>query len=200
MSENKTITSEQILKAAADYISLSEPLDWNGVEILVKKNLSLFDVDDFVDAVVNSCFDENGEYNPELRDFATRSMTILFYTNCDLPEDLSIQHTLLFNSTLYFDVLRHIDGSQFEKMIDAISEKINYRLNTNIKAFENKIKLLFDQIEEFSNSMSVLFDGVENKDVTSLFNAVADSAFNLDDTTLKVYKSIKEDGDNEQEQ
>ena len=61
---------------------------WNEIDITIKRTISLGDMLSFVNDVVASCFQDNGEFMPEVLDFAIRSNIILKYSNVSLPDNL----------------------------------------------------------------------------------------------------------------
>ena len=51
-----------------------ETIEWNGLQVVIKKNLSLEEMMTFANSVVKSCFDQaSGAYMPEVKDFAIRA-------------------------------------------------------------------------------------------------------------------------------
>ena len=65
-------------------------VDWLGREIVIKKNLALYEVLNFVDDVVDNCYqgDEVKTFMPELKDYAIKFCMITFYTNIILMNNL----------------------------------------------------------------------------------------------------------------
>lgn len=162
---NETVAEEKVEQIplgdvykiiAEDYAEYSK-IEWYGYEIAVRTNISYEEMDSFVDAVVDACFNqETGEYEPQHRDFMFRYGKIAFYTNFELPQDTEEAYRVVY--ALCAD--RFIDGvadaCQLEAIQDAITEKIDYRLEQNvdmIKAELNKMKDMFAKLGETMSSI-----------------------------------------------
>lgn len=81
--------------------------EWNGMSVVVNRTLPMETMLEFVDYVVKTCFSDDGEYLPEVKDFAIKSCLLEMYANFDLPTDLPTRYAVIYNS----DIVDGIDSS-----------------------------------------------------------------------------------------
>lgn len=154
-------TIEKIMKE--NFAGEAKKFDWYGAEIEYKKNISMENMVTFVDEVVNSCFDKDGDFIPAFKDFLIRTFTIQMYTNVRLPQDITKQYDILFGGDLYDTLLRYIDYRQYESILMAIEDKLEYRCNADVvemRATLNRLIALFQQFSEQLGQVNV--DDVKN--------------------------------------
>ena len=152
----------------------TENISWNGLEFQVKNQLDLTEMRVFVSSVARACFNEaNASYNPEMKDFAIRSIVIELYTNLNLPSNLDRLYNILYGSDLVFAVYEHIDRRQFDVMMHAIDERIDALVDANISTVNRQIDLLQNAMSELGAKFTDMFDGVEAGDIQKLLGAVA---------------------------
>lgn len=182
MSEIKKITSEEILEAATDYYTYPDVIDWHGVEIYINKTISLWDMVDFINTVVNSCFTEDGDYLPQLKDYLINEMTIMKYTNVELPDDYNVKYDLIYRTDLLAQVYAKIDASQYNSILNSIAEKISLCNQTNIESFEAKIKMVSDKLANMESLIGSLFGEINSDDINKLFSALTKNG--IDETKI----------------
>lgn len=153
---------------------------WHGVELKMTQTLSLKDMLAFVNDVVNSCFQKDGSFVPEILDFAVRSNIISRYTNVSLPDNLEHRYDILYKTDLVKFVSKHINNEQESEILDAIKAKLTYLCNTNTMSVQNRLNNLVAAFEELQKKTEALFDGVSPDDVSKLIGAVGSSGLNED--------------------
>lgn len=161
--------------------------------IFVKPTLSFAEVLTFVNDVVNLCFGENDEYNPEIKDFAIKRTTLDMYTNIELPTDPVDCYQLIYESDIFDEVFQRINNVQFEEMIQAINDKIDYKAQTEISAIRNQLADLFKTYDALQEKISAMISGVKPEDITNIISAVANGSFDTD----KLVESMKKQHDAE---
>ena len=160
MSENKINIDE--FKAAINAISTPDAVvEWHGIEMTIKRLLSLEEMLTFVNDVVSSCFEEKtGEYIPEIKDFAIRCSIMESYAGFVLPSDLSEKYSMIYNSDIVSFIVKHIDKNQFESILSSIDDKIEHQAQNNIEAINKQMNELiagFSTIEQnLSNILLVI--------------------------------------------
>ena len=150
----------------------------------------------FVEYVVKSCFDsDTGEYLPEMRDFATKSALLKYYTNIDLPNEASKQYKLLYGTDLIDCIFKSqiIDTAQFEEMTNAIKAKLKYLSDAGVNQMLVELEGAVEGIDNIVNSFSGVFDGVDNDAVLKIANAVIGEGFD-ENKLAKAF--LKRDNDN----
>lgn len=144
---------------------------WFGNEVVIKHTISIAQMLAFVDNVVSSCFHDEG-YMPEVKDLLIKSNLLTRYANFTLPENLEHRYTLIYNTDAVAIVSKHISSAQFDEILRAIDEKIDYICNTNIMAIEKQMQQLAASFEDVSKKTSEMFAGVNGSDVAKLIGAI----------------------------
>ena len=164
MEKANRIDATTLMEAVSNIAEPTSSFEWNGMEVVVNRVLPMNVMLEFVDYVVKTCFSEEGEYMPEVKDFAIKSCLLEMYANFDLPKDISERYAAIYNSDIVDAVLNHIEGRQFGEIINAIESKISNMAQMN---------RLNQEFENLTSSMENMFSGVSTDDVAKLINAVS---------------------------
>lgn len=178
-------------------VSVTDPaiLKWHGLEIVVKRRLSLKDMMRFVDYIVESCFDDDATYLPELKDFAIGCSIVDQYTNIDMPENSEEKYEVIYGSDLVNSILDCVDMRQFHKMLEAIDEKIDAAVQANVSAVTQQIYKLYSDIENLGKQFADVFGNVTSEDVANLMGAIVDKGLD-EEKLIDAYMSKKTEDDN----
>lgn len=170
---------EKVMKETYDNTHM---LDWHGLEVTIKKTLSLKEMLEFVNSVVNSCFsnDEISVYNPEVKDFAIKISILQKYTNFTLPKNSETKYELLYKTDVIPCVLKCINAEQFFEICTSIDKKIENVAQANIEAVNKQMVELMSAFENLQTQMGELFDGVENSDMPALLKALSGGTLDED--------------------
>lgn len=157
----------------------TEVVEWNGLEVVIKKNLSMDDMLSFVDSVVQSCFDTNtGEYRPEAKDFAMRVNIMTRYANFALPErNVAHQYDLVTRTGAVDMILGYVNSSQFYELSRAIDMKIEHKAAANIQMLTKKFDDVISEFENLQVKMSSMFTGVSSDDMRKIAETLANGNF-----------------------
>lgn len=138
-------------------------IDDEEIIIKVKDYISLKDSFKMANEIFGFIIDGEGyninNYNPHLRDIAIRSATILYFTDVNLPSDTEKLHQLLFNTTLYDDVVESMDlettYSLWSSIINGVDEKIRGYVDicTHNKQFNDLVEYVKSFIAELPNAI-----------------------------------------------
>ena len=166
-----------------------ETVEWNGLQVVIKKNLSLEEMMTFANSVVKSCFDQaSGAYMPEVKDFAIRANVLDMYTNFTLPKDIGKQYDMVIQSGAVEMVLNYINYAQFNELVKAIDSKLQNTADANIQAFITKLDNVTTAFSDMQTEMEKMFSGVDTEDIGRLVGAIA----NGDNTEEGIVKSYLE--------
>lgn len=149
---------------------------WYDVEVKMRRSLPFTDVLAFVDDVVQSCFQRNGVYVPEVLDFAIKSNIISKYTNVSMPDNLEHRYAILYNSDLVDFVCQHINMQQLQEMVNSINRKLAYMCDTNTVSVQNRLNDLISAFETMQEKTAAMFSDVTPDDMTRLVGAIGDGA------------------------
>lgn len=173
MEKANRIDAATLIEAVSNIAEPTSSFEWNGMEVVVNRVLPMNVMLEFVDYVVKTCFSEEGEYMPEVKDFAIKSCLLEMYANFDLPKDLSERYAAIYNSDIVDAVLNHIEGRQFGEIINAIESKISNMAQMNVQMVYAQMNRLNQEFENLTSSMENMFAGVSTDDVAKLINAVS---------------------------
>ena len=174
---------DEILK---DYEN-TETIQWNGIEVVITKNLSLEEMMAFADSVVKSCFDQaSGTYMPEIKDFAIRSNIMERYANFTLPSKVERQYDVVIRSGVVEEILRHINFSQFDELLKAIDAKLQNAADANVQMVFRKFDDVVTSFEGLQDKVGALFAGVDQADIGKLMSAISEHGVS-EEKVVKAY-------------
>ncbi len=174
MAEKNVISAEKVTEILNDYYPEFEYADWHGEELIVRKTIPYSDEVLLIQRVVDACFDEDGSYFPETREFSTRMCLIIAYTNVSVPEDIEGQHALCYRSDLIDIITEKACKEQIAEIGKAISDAIDVRNNTNRVLFENEVSKAVEAINQMAGLVEKSFEGVSADDLRALITAIND--------------------------
>lgn len=193
MSQMERISVNAFENVMKETYEPTEKFNWNGIEVTVKKNLSLNEMLEFVNIVVSTCFsNESNSYMPEVRDFATRICILDKYANFTMPKNIETQYELVYCTDAVEQVLQHVNSNQFNEIELSISKKIDNMSQANIEAVNKQMNELFNEFNNLQNSLASLFDGIENIDIRAFAGAISNGGID-EEKLVKAYTSIHND-------
>lgn len=176
MSENKIIN--KVNKVIAESYKSVVDADWNGLELHIKRYLSLEEMMMSVNNVVLTCFaPETGEYLPEIKDFATRCCVLENYAGLALPSSLNEKYKIVYGCDIVPFVMQHIDKNQFNAMLSSINKKIEHKAQSNIEAINKQMNEIISGFSELEENVSKVFKDIDNGTITKIAEAIADGNF-----------------------
>lgn len=154
----------------------TETIQWNGIEVVITKNLSLEEMMAFADSVVKSCFDQtSGAYMPEIKDFAIRSNVMERYANFALPSKVERQYDMVMRSGAFEMILNHVNISQFNELMRAIEAKLQNAADANVQMVFRQFNDVVTSFESLQERVGSLFAGVDAADIGKLMNAMSEN-------------------------
>lgn len=155
----------------------TEPVNWNGIEVTITKNLPLEDMLAFADSVVKSCFDQTtGAYMPEVKDFAIRINVMERYANFTLPSKAERQYDIVMRSGAYEMILNHINITQFYELMKAIDAKLQNAADANVQMVFRQFNDVVTSFEGLQEKVGALFAGVDSADIGKLMGAISNGS------------------------
>lgn len=152
-----------------------EIIEWHGIDVTIRKTLSLKDALTFVDTVSKSCFDsETGAYMPEVKVFAMKCCILEMYANFSLPANVEHKYDLVYNTDAVDTVLKHINMRQLNELTDAISEKVDNMAQANIENINKQMNDVYNAFNELQNHFGQILSGVNAEDVSKLVQSIAE--------------------------
>lgn len=173
MEKSNRINASTLIDTVNRVAEPTTSFNWNGIDIVVTRVLPMNVMLEFVDYVVKTCFGDDGEYFPEVKDFAIKSCLLEMYANFALPTDLSERYAVIYNSDIVDTLLHHIDNQQFSEIINAIEQKISNLAQANVQMVYAQMNRINTEFENLQNVVSELFTGVNPDDIKALIEAVS---------------------------
>ncbi len=167
----------------------------NGVELEINPYLPFYEMMEMVGDVVGSCFHGDGDYYPELMDFAFRTNVLLRYTNLLLPDDLEKKYNMVYGTDFVEFVLEHVHQNQLKAIIKAINKKIEYLCSANMNALRSEAARLLESIDRLNDQATEVFTGISADDLKRLIGVVNEYG-RFDEE--KVVKALTEKGKEEE--
>ena len=155
-------------------------IEWNGLSIKIRSTVNFEHMFMFVEYVVKSCFDsDTGEYLPQMKDFATKSAILKYYTNISLPDSSEKQFKLLYGTDLFERVFdsQIIDMDQLNSMNSSINAKLKQLSDSDVVQLHAEFEMLLSNIENLVNQFSSIFDGIDNELLDKIATAAIDGGF-----------------------
>jgi len=174
MSENKitAIDIEEIIKKDIE-AGTNVPhytFEWcNGVTVDVAHSVPFATELAIIEAMVQSCFDDDDNYYPVLVDMMFRHEVIAKYTNIELPDDVEVCYALFYNTDLWLHVSEYIDAVQLANIQDAAYEMIRRRNDMRAEALKKSVESMVESFSKITDA----FDGVSAADISGVFSAFA---------------------------
>lgn len=179
MEKANRIDASTLIEIVKNISEQTAEFEWNDMNVVVNRVLPMKDMMEFVDYVTKTCFSDDGEYLPEVKDFAIKSCLLEMYANFDLPTDLPTRYAVIYNSDIVDAVLNCIEGRQFGEIVNAIEQKIANLAQANVQMVYAQMNHINDEFENLQNNIAALFTGVSQDDLKKLVNAVSNG--NIDE-------------------
>lgn len=172
MKESKEKISITKLEAAIksdDRIPETTTVEWNGLNIIIRPTISLQEMFTAADLISHACFSaEDDSYQPENKDFAIRNYVMELYTNVTLPTDIEKKYYLLYKTDLVNVVTEHINKQQFNAMMRAVEEKVDFAVRAQLDGLQQQARDLIREVRSLSDQISSIFKGISGDDVNKL--------------------------------
>lgn len=166
-------------------------VEWHGLEVRIKKMLSLTDMMSFVRDVTSSCFaKDTHEFIPEIRDFAIRMNVMEMYANFKLPTNLVKRYDVVMRSGAFEMIMEHIDAAQYCSIIGAIDKKIANMAEANVEMVHAKLNDLILNFNKLYETLNSVYSGVTQEDIKNIAEAFKGSKF-TDEGLVKAFMDQK---------
>lgn len=149
-------------------------------KVKINTYLSIDDYASCIYTVVNSCFDDNGQYKPEFKEIAKRWAYIKYFTDIELG-DMKIEELFKCSQENWWCEVYNeiISVPVFYDIESAIDEMIEYRINTRTTKFDQLCSdvselLKIDNKQDIEDVKEVL-DGLSKIDKSEFVKAVTEN-------------------------
>ena len=167
-------------------------MDCGGKTIDIRNTVPFAEASKFVETVADLCFDNSGDYIPQVYDVAVAYAIIDTYTSIETPTDITALADVVYRSNIIENIRQYIDDVQIEGLLDAVAKKIEYRIAINTSAAVNKSNDIINKIEEAEKMLEQVASGLGGEDVTKLVSAIADGKID-EKKLMEAYLDKKEE-------
>ena len=187
---DKNISFDDVV-AVVDPESITH-MDCGGTTIDVRSTVPFAEASKFVETVTDLCFDNSGDYIPQVYDVAVAYAIIDIYTSIETPTDITALADVVYRSNIIKNIRQYIDDAQVESLLEAVAKKIEYRIAINTSAAVNKSNDIINKIEEAEKMLEQVASGLGGEDVTKLVSAIADGKID-EKKLMEAYLDKKEE-------
>lgn len=187
MAKNeKKVSINSLDKVIKENFTNQVNAEWHGLEVSIKHNLSFTEALEFVNDVVMSCFQDDGNFVPEVMDFAIKSNILSKYTNFSLPDKLEHRYEIIYNSDVVDFVCQNINMQQLREITASIDRKISYLCSTNVMNIQKQMMELVSAFENMQQKTADIFANFTPDDLTKIMGALNEDGFS-EEKVVKAY-------------
>ena len=176
-AKTKKISITALDKVVKDTYIPVNTIQWNGLDVQIKRSLTFIEMMEFVDSVVKTCFTaESGMYIPEAKDFAVKSNIVERYTNLSLPNNLDHRYEIIYCTDIIEIVLTCVHPQQFNEIMTSIDAKINNLAQMNVEQVNKQIADLYAAFENLQKQIEQMFGGVDGEEMVAMMKALTEGS------------------------
>lgn len=191
MARTKKTEINPIEKVMQDVAQKTKKIEWNGITIEVKNRMTIRELSTFVASATDICFTSSEDYLPEVFEYAISIATLISYTDFNLPESIEEQYDLVAFTDIVAKVVECIEApEQYASAVDAVKEKIDYRVETDINLVRKQAAELFTSVENMLTKLNDVFGGIESADIQGMVKAFSDGKID-EEKIMKAYLENK---------
>ena len=148
--------------------------EWFGIPVTITKTISFEEVVNFVAEVADNCFLSDGRYIPEAMQALINCGVVRHYTNINLPANLSSAYELVMRSGIIDFIMPEINSNQYNDIIIAIRDKIEYVCDSNTAEFKHAMEKMTISMNEIQEATKDLFGKVSSDDIQKIIGLYSD--------------------------
>lgn len=174
MAKVKKISINAFEKTIKENFENTVTKDWFGIPVTITKTISFEEVVSFVAEVVDNCFLDDGRYIPEAMQALIDCGVVRHYTNISLPANLSSAYELVMQSGIIDFIMSEINYSQYNNIVLAIRDKVEYACESNAAEFNKAIEKMTVSMNEIQEATKDLFSKISPDDVQKIMGMYGD--------------------------
>lgn len=174
MAKVKKISINAFEKTIKENFENTVTKDWFGIPVTITKTISFEEVVSFVAEVADNCFLDDGRYIPEAMQALIDCGVVRHYTNISLPANLSSAYELVMQSGIIDFIMSEINYSQYNNILLAIRDKVEYACESNTAEFNKAIEKMTVSMNEIQEATKDLFSKISPDDVQKIMGMYGD--------------------------
>jgi hypothetical protein len=175
MAKMKRVSVNEFEKMVKDLGSNFEEVEYKGLSFIVTNTISLKDMMSLVDEVSNNCFMSDGSFRPEVVQPLLDCGVVERYTNLTLPKNLESRYELVARSGVVEFIMTKINTAQYNDIVVAVRDKIDYMCDVNTLAFNNAIESMTSMMSNIQTGMAGLVEQYGVNDGRSIEERIVDA-------------------------
>ena len=175
MAKIKKISVNAFEKVVKDKFENTIEAEWNGLPVAITHTISLGDMIALVTEVADNCFMEDGRFMPEVMQPLLDCGVVARYTNISLPSNLATRYELVMKSGIMDFILPKINSNQYNDIVVAVRDKIDYMCDANTIAFNHAMESMSNVMSNIQGSMSGLIEQFGVNDGRSIEERIVDA-------------------------
>ena len=193
MAKEKKISINAFEEAAGNQESTSV-VTWNGLDITVRRRIAYKDLMSAGIVATEACFDQGGEYVPEAKDVSIRLIVLALYTNLTIPTNIDKRYEMACFSGVFEAILPAIDRYQYDRLVEAVEERIRIRTNAAVDAVVRQANSVAEAVqtlsEKFEEQFSTLLGDITPEEMNLVIRGIAEGQVN-EEKVANVYKETQ---------
>lgn len=174
MAKVKKISINAFEKIVKENFENTVTKEWFGIPVTITKTISFEEVVNFVAEVADNCFLSDGRYIPEAMQALIDCGVVRHYTNINLPANLSSAYELVMQSGIMDFIMPEINSNQYNDIIIAIRDKIEYACDTNVTEFKNSLSEMVRSMTDLQEKTTEMFGRISPDEISALLSAFSD--------------------------
>lgn len=174
MAKVKKISINAFEKTIKENFENTVTKEWFGIPVTITKTIPFEEVVSFVAEVADNCFLDDGRYIPEAMQALIDCGVVRHYTNISLPANLSSAYELVMQSGIIDFIMSEINYSQYNNILLAIRDKVEYACESNTAEFNKAIEKMTVSMNEIQEATKDLFSKISPDDVQKIMGMYGD--------------------------
>lgn len=161
-------------------------------DVEVKKTIDMSSMIALVIGSVESCFDENGKYQPQMVQFVIMHNILFAYTDIDHNIDINELYEMIYDDEFVDSILSYISDKQYHDIRRAISESIQDKRDRYVESLKNDIEasyLIIKEVTQQMNTLSLAVKSLTDGELSELNERLKKNAQLVPDA-IKMLKAI----------
>lgn len=174
----ENIKAEAFEEYMNDHFPKTKVITIGDIDIEVKTHLTFDEMLDFVDGIVDRCFQDDGDtYIPEFKDYLIRESIIVYYTNIELPETSRERYDFVYGSDLIARIVDEaINKNEFNNILQAIDSHLMHMGDVYHLQYKQKIDEIYSSITAVTEQVASMYADMSSEELADLVKAVAGMA------------------------
>jgi hypothetical protein len=172
--ENPRVSINAFERVAKECFQETITESWFDVSVTMRRSLPLVEAMEFCRDITDACFTGDGNFLPEVMDFAIKRGLLTRYANFSLPENIEKQYWLIYNTDACDFVAQFINAAQFNEIINSANRKLKHMCDSDVLAMRSKMTQFVEMVGKIQTETANLLGGISAEDAQAVLKSMAD--------------------------